>query len=68
MLKCFICDREYESGRDLTCSDECHARGRAEGQLGWPITTRSWVRIPPPLPMTERQKYGKEVKKWNTKR
>lgn len=24
MPKCCICDREYESGRELTCSDECH--------------------------------------------
>ncbi len=25
MPKCFICHGEYESGRELTCSDECHA-------------------------------------------
>jgi len=24
MPKCCICDREYESGRELTCSNECH--------------------------------------------
>ena len=25
MPKCCICDREYEVGRKLTCSDKCHA-------------------------------------------
>lgn len=26
MHKCFICDREYEPGREMTCSDECHEK------------------------------------------
>ena len=24
MPKCCICDREYESGREVSCSDQCH--------------------------------------------
>jgi len=24
MPRCFVCNREYESGRELTCSDRCH--------------------------------------------
>lgn len=24
MPRCFVCDKTYDRGRELTCSDECH--------------------------------------------